>query len=75
MSSDCKASTNTLQGVAALVGITLGVIPLIGLAVGRGPGLWTALIGERGGSSWWLPAAVVVACIAALAVLEHSVRR
>ena len=75
MSRDRNASINTLQSVAALVGITLGVLPLIGLIVGRGPGLWAALIGDRTGSIWWLPAGVVMACTIAIAALERTVRR
>lgn len=75
MNESTKRSVTTAQGVAALVGITLGVIPLVGVLIGRGPGLWTRLVGDTGSAVWWLPGVVVVACVVAIAVLERSARR
>jgi hypothetical protein len=76
VASNRRASTSAVQGVAAVVGITFGIIPLIGLVVGRGLGLLTPLIGESGPwAQWWFPAGVVIACGAVIVVLERSAHR
>ncbi|WP_144127691.1 hypothetical protein [Catellatospora sichuanensis] len=64
------------QGLLLVVGITLGVFPLIqiGLGVGRG-GLWRLALGDDAGAlRWILPLATLIVTLAAIALLERRKR-
>jgi len=76
MSSDRRAVSYAIQCLVVLVGIVLGIIPLVGLVVGRGPGVLAPLIGETGRwAVWWVPATIIVVCVAIIAVVERLARR
>lgn len=65
-----------LQGLTALLGITLGVLPLIQALVGGHPGLLRLVLGEDAGSmTYAAPIAVVVVIAVVIAVLEGTKRR
>ena len=66
---------NAWQGAAGFVGITLGLLPLVQVLVGRGPGLWRAVLGDESGSvAHLLPLAVIAAAVAVVAWLESRKR-
>lgn len=63
---------DTWQGVVAFVGITLGVLPLLQLLFGSGPGLLKFAIGEDPGvAGWVVPAGVIAISVAVIAWLER----
>ncbi len=63
------------QGAAGFVGITLGLLPLVQVLLGRGPGLWRAILGGAPGSlAHVLPLAVIAAAVAVIAWLESRKR-
>ena len=63
------------QGAAGFVGITLGLLPLVPVLVGRGPGLWSAVLGEESDSmAHLLPLAVIAAAVAVIGWLESQKR-
>lgn len=65
-----------MQGLVALIGITLGVIPLVRAAYGGGPGwLLGWLPGMEGGATTYVvPIVIVVVAVAVMGVLERSKR-
>ncbi|GAB3458381.1 hypothetical protein AB1207_20765 [Kineococcus endophyticus] len=64
------------QGLAALVGVTLGVVPLVLLGVGRGPGLWQRLsLTATGSGAVVAPLIAFVVAAAVIAGLEVAKRR
>ena len=67
---------NTWQGVAALVGITLGSIPLVQVLLTDAVGsVWALLLDEAGQTAAWPgPLVVVVVAIAVIALLERGKR-
>jgi hypothetical protein len=59
----------------AFIGITLGLLPLVQVLLGRGPGLLRLVLGEDPGVyGYLLPIVVIAMCVAAVASLE-SVKR
>lgn len=71
--NDRMRAIDGLQGVSALVGITLGVIPLVGWAMGTESGGLLGLVfgwSPSGTSAYVLPVVVVVAAIGVIAALE-----
>jgi hypothetical protein len=63
------------QGAVGFVGITLGLLPQVQVLLGRGPGLWRAILGgESGSSAYVLPLAVIAAAVAVIAWLEAQKR-
>ena len=66
-----------LQGLAALLGITFGVIPLARVLFGAGPGALSRwLLGQPAGPmAYLLPIIVVVIIVAVIAALEFVKRR
>jgi hypothetical protein len=67
-----------LQGVCALAGITLGVIPLISWALGgESGGLLGRIFGwsPSGSLAYVLPMVVIVVVIGVVAILEAMKRR
>lgn len=66
-----KQQLDAWQGVAAFIGITLGLLPLVQIFFGRGPGLWRVLLAEEPGAyGYVLPVVVIVLCVAVVARLE-----
>lgn len=66
-----------LQGASALVGITLGGIPLVAWAVGRESGGllgWVFGWSPSGSLAYVLPVVVIVAAIGVIAILEAMKR-
>jgi hypothetical protein len=66
-----------LQGASALIGITLGVIPLVSWAVGgQSGGLLGRIFGwsASGSLAYVLPVVVIVAVIGLIAILETMKR-
>jgi hypothetical protein len=65
-----------LQGVSALIGITLGVIPLISWALGGSSGgLLQLILGPLSGAmAYVVPLVVVVLAIGLIAILEAMKR-
>ena len=72
-----KSGEDGLQGLCAVVGIWLGVIPLVRVWLGGEVGrLASWLPGVEGDTGRWLvPACIVVACVALIAVLERAKQR
>lgn len=64
------------QGLAAFVGITLGVVPLVMLTFGAPTGgLWGLVLDEGSGPAVWIcPCLTAVAAAVALALLERRKR-
>jgi hypothetical protein len=63
------------EGAAGFVGITLGFLPLVQVLLGRGSGLWRAVLGgESGSMAYVLPLAVIAAAVAIIAWLESRKR-
>lgn len=64
---------DTWQGLTAIVGVTLGLVPLATMVIGAGdPGLWRLVLDDTTGGSRWLgPLLVVVAAAAVIAGLER----
>lgn len=63
------------QGLIGLIGITLGVIPLVMLIFGSSNGLWSLVLDDSAGAiRWVLPVAVLVVGVVAIAVLERRKR-
>jgi hypothetical protein len=59
----------------AFIGITLGLLPLVQVLFGRGPGLLRLVLGEDPGvSGYVIPVVVIAMCVAVIARLE-SVKR
>ncbi len=69
---------NGWQGAAGFVGITLGLLPLVQVLLGRGPGLWRAVLDAESGSMAYVlplvPLAVIAAAVAVIAWLETRKR-
>ncbi|MFB9314187.1 hypothetical protein [Nocardioides plantarum] len=72
-----KSGEDGLQGLFAVVGIWLGVIPLVRVAFGGEVGrLASWLPGVEGDTGRWLvPAVIVVGCVAVIAALERAKQR
>ena len=66
-----------LQGVSAIIGITLGVIPLISGAVGgQSVGLLRLIFGSLSGPmAYVVPLVVIILTIGLIAILEAMKRR
>lgn len=63
------------QGVAALLGITFGALPLVQVLFGGRPGLWRLAIGDDAGILVWvLPLIVTVLAVVAIAKFELDQR-
>lgn len=76
MASNRARTIDGLQGLTALLGITLGVLPLIQVLVGGHPGLLRVVLDEDAGSMIYaVPIAVVVVMAVVIAVLEGTKRR
>jgi uncharacterized membrane protein YeiB len=66
-------SLDVLQGMSALGGITLGLIPLVGLVVGaESGGLLGRIFGwsPSGSLAWVLPVVIIAVAIGVIAILE-----
>jgi hypothetical protein len=73
--SRTRKQLETWQGAMAFIGITLGLLPLVQVLFGRGPGLLRLVLGEDPGvSGHVLPIVVIAMCIAAVAWLESAKR-
>lgn len=60
-----------VQGLAALLGITLGVVPLLQMLFQGRPGLWKFVLGDAPGSvGYVLPAAILFGAIVVVALTE-----
>ncbi|MFT3944331.1 MAG: hypothetical protein QM705_11000 [Ancrocorticia sp.] len=71
MATDKTRGIESAQGLVAFVGITLGVIPLIQVVLGRRPGLLTLVLSEGPSASHWIaPLVVVLAATVLVFVLE-----
>ncbi|MFP5023046.1 hypothetical protein [Pseudonocardia phyllosphaerae] len=65
-----------LQGLAGLIAVTLGLIPLGQLVfTGRIGSIWGALLGGQPSLPWLGPVIVLVLAVAAIAGLEVQRRR
>ena len=64
---------NAAQGAAALIGITLGAIPMVQyLLRGTAGSVWKLLGTGTGTAAWAGPLAVVLAALVAITVLERG---
>jgi len=71
-----KRTLDAWQGVTAFIGITAGLLPLVQVALGRGPGLWRLLIGPVSGPLAYAPPLILLAvAIAVIAWLELLKKR
>ncbi|WP_345459618.1 hypothetical protein [Nocardioides marinquilinus] len=63
-----------LQGLAAFVGLTAGVVPLAKVLLGGGPGFWLAWFPgtDSPPGEWLVPAVVVVVAVTVVMVLERA---
>lgn len=77
MASTSSRTIDGLQGLAALVGITLGAIPLVRwVAQGRHGGLFRWLFGDHSGAMGFAaPLMVIAVAIGVIAALEGWKRR
>lgn len=67
---------DVLQGVSALIGITLGVIPLVSWAVGgQAGGLLRLIFGSLSGPmAYVMPLVVIILTIGLIAIMEAMKR-
>ncbi|MBX3070789.1 MAG: hypothetical protein KF883_09855 [Thermomicrobiales bacterium] len=67
---------DTIEGVAALVGITLGVVPIVRLALGGQLGFFYSWLPESldGAALSIAPALLLAACVFLIVLLEQSKR-
>ncbi len=73
--SRTRKQLDAWQGGVAFIGITLGLLPLVQVLFGRGPGLLRLVLGEDPGVyGYVLPIVVVAVCVAVIARLE-SIKR
>ncbi|MEJ8280416.1 hypothetical protein [Pseudonocardia spirodelae] len=63
-----------LQSVVGLIGVTLGVIPLVVYVVTGGAGSWGHVADALPGPVWLYPAAVTVVAAMALVVIDRRER-
>lgn len=63
------------QAVTAFVGITAGLLPLVQVVLGRGPGLWRLVVGDASGSAAVVPPLVLLAVAVAVIVWLESLKR
>lgn len=68
-----KKKTSGWEALAAIIGITFGVVPLIRAMFGSGPGLWWRwLVGDPPPTLWWLlPLGVAVVAISAVTYFDR----
>lgn len=72
MSSEKSSDRKTAEGVLGLVGISLGLIPLVQFLWKGRPGLWRLVLGQDPGTvGWVLPAAVLAGCVVGLVALNR----
>lgn len=63
------------QGVMGFVGITLGLLPMVQVMLGRGQGLWRFVLGEASGAAAYVPPlAILTVAVAVIARLESLKR-
>ncbi len=73
--SRTRKQLDAWQGGVAFIGITLGLLPLVQVLFGRGPGLLRLVLGEDPAVyGYVLPIVVVAVCVAVIARLE-SIKR
>lgn len=71
MGDETSKKRDGVQGVAAVVGITLGVIPLLQMVFSGRPGLLKFVLGnDPGVIGYVVPAAILLIAVAAVAVTE-----
>ena len=64
------------QGVTGFVGITAGLLPLVQVLLGRGPGLWRLVVGDTAGPTAYVPPlAILTVAVAVIAWLESLKRK
>ncbi len=69
--SRTRKQLDAWQGGVAFIGITLGLLPLLQVLFGRGPGLLRLVLGEDPGVYGYLrPIVVIAMCVAVVARLE-----
>ena len=63
------------QGLAGLIGITLGVIPLVMMVFGSSNGVWSLVLDDSAGALRWVcPLLVLLGGVTAIAILERRKR-
>ncbi|SHF66865.1 hypothetical protein [Streptoalloteichus hindustanus] len=69
-----RRTIDGLQGACAIVGITIGVIPLVRwVATDRHGGLFEWVFGARGGvSAYLVPLLLIAVAVGAIAALEKA---
>lgn len=64
------------QAVTAFVGITAGLLPLVQVLLGGGPGLWRLVVGDAAGPAAYVPPlAILAVAVAVIAWLESLKRK
>lgn len=68
-----RKTVETAQGIVVFGGILLGVIPLIGVLIGRGPMLWKLVLSDESDAAHIAaPAVALVASVIIVVVLERT---
>lgn len=68
-----RSTSNAIQGVAAVIGITLGAIPLVTVLIfDGGPGLWTRVLPDNFSPAWLIPLITLTICIAAIVIFSRA---
>jgi hypothetical protein len=70
-----KRRLDAWQAVTAFVGITAGLLPLVQVLLGRGPGLWRFLVGDAAGPAASVPPLALLAVAAAVIMWLESLKR
>jgi hypothetical protein len=67
-----SSNHRAVEGLLGLVGISLGLIPLIQYLVNGRPGLWRLVLGSAPGAEGWIvPAAVLAGCFLGLVAVDR----
>lgn len=72
MSSSKTSDQRVLESILGIVGISLGLVPLVQFLWKGRPGLWRLVLGtDPGAIGWIVPAAVLAGCVIGLIAVDR----